>query len=120
MRRCFSSGDDPDYFLILLSDKGIGDEDYRDSADQTHCLPALFSIDDSIQEAEGEGIVKDKFGGFKTYLVLCDIAPVLVLVPCVSHVLSDVIVCTFMYVQIKYREPCYYFRSEFNGIASWN
>ena len=83
----------------------MGHEDNHDRADQTHGLPALLSFDDTFQAADMEWILKDEPGGFETDLVLCEIAPVLVLIPGESHDRSGIITCTKKYVQCESEMP---------------
>jgi hypothetical protein len=85
MRRRFSSGDYPDYFLIGLLDISMGYEDDQDPSNQTHSLPALLSFDDALRDADGKWIFKNELGGFETDLVFYQIEPVLVLIPDKSH-----------------------------------
>jgi hypothetical protein len=85
MRRCFSSGNDPDSRLIQLFIISMGYEDDNDGANQADGLPALLSIDDAVHAAEGERIFKDKPGRFETDLVFCEIPAVLLLIPDESH-----------------------------------
>jgi len=99
MRRSFSRRDDPDYGLISLFAIGVGHEDNHDGSDQTHCLPALLSFDITVQAADMEWILKNEPGGLEADFVLCEIAPVLVLIPGESHDRSGIITCTKKYVQ---------------------
>jgi len=101
MRSCFSRRDDPNYRLIFLFAIGMGHEDNHDRTDQTHGLPALLPFDDTLQAADVEWIFKDEPGGLETDSVLCEIAPVLVLIPCESHDRSGIITCTKQYVQFQ-------------------
>ena len=83
----------------------MGYEDNHGRADQAHGLPALLSFDDTFQAAYMEWIIKDETGGFETDFVLCEIAPVLILIPSESHDRSGIITCTKKYVQFESEMP---------------
>ena len=99
MRRCFSRRDDSDYRPVFLFAECMGHEDNHERADQAHGLPALLSFDGTFQAADMEWIFKNEPGRFETDPVLCEIAPVLILIPGESHDCSGIITCTKKYVQ---------------------
>ena len=80
----------------------MGYEDNHGRADQAHGLPALLPLDITVQAAHMEWILKNEPGGLEADFVLCEIAPVLVLIPGKSHDRSGIITCTKKYVQFDH------------------
>lgn len=62
--------------------------DNKEDGNSTHAadrLPALFSLDGSLPNTDGEGIVEDEARGFEADLVLCPVNAILLLIPFELH-----------------------------------